>query len=246
MSDSQSAGPRGTAGDIVDVRDRLAAGRQTFLGIEMLCGEGALVPRPETEVLGRAALAKLEARDPGPRVIDMCCGAGNLACAIAIRAPDAKVWASDLTDGCVGWAKRNVEHLGLTDRVEVCQGDLFAGLSDKGLEGFIDVVVCNPPYISTGRLVGDRAALLENEPREAFDGGPYGLSIHQRVMAEAPRFLRPGGWLLMEFGLGQHRQVKILLDRTRQFDSIELSTDAVGNPRVVAARIKTESVFGVL
>jgi release factor glutamine methyltransferase len=94
-------------------------------------------------------------------------------------------------------------------------------------------------------LTGDRAELLENEPREAFDGGPYGLSIHQRVMAEAPRFLRPGGWLLMEFGLGQHRQVKILLDRTRQFESIELSTDAIGNPRVIAARVKISPVAGV-
>jgi release factor glutamine methyltransferase len=246
MSESDPAGPHAPLPDIIDVRDRLAAGRQTFLGIEMLCGEGALVPRPETEVLGRTALAKLEARDPGPRVIDMCCGAGNLACAIAVHAADARVWASDLTDGCVGWTRRNVEQLGLTNRVHVCQGDLFDGLVGQGLEGSVDVVVCNPPYISTGRLTGDRAELLENEPREAFDGGPYGLSIHQRVMAEAPRFLRPGGWLLMEFGLGQHRQVKILLDRTKQFESIELSTDAIGNPRVIAARVKIPPVVEVV
>ena len=122
---------------------------------------------------------------------------------------------------------RNVEHLGLGDRVEVCQGDLFAGLADQGLEGTIDIVVCNPPYISSGRLAGDRAELLEHEPREAFDGGPYGLSIHQRVMADAPRFLKPGGWLLMEFGLGQHRQVKILLDRTQAVrERSNLSNDA--------------------
>jgi release factor glutamine methyltransferase len=238
-NDSESVDPAGTAAEGVDVRGRLAAGRQTFLGIELLCGDGALVPRPETELLGRKALEKLPADGAGARVIDMCCGAGNLACAIAVHSPGAAVWASDLTDGCVSWTKRNVEQLGLAARVEVCQGDLFASLSDQGLEGTVDVVVCNPPYISTGRLAGDRAELLENEPREAFDGGPYGLSIHQRVMADAPRFLKPGGTLLMEFGLGQHRQVKILIDRTRHFEAIELSNDASGNPRVVAARLKS-------
>jgi release factor glutamine methyltransferase len=237
--DAVSANTGGTAADAIDVRGHLAAGRQTFLGVELRCGEGALVPRPETELLGRTALAKLHAGGDRSRVIDMCCGSGNLACAIAVHATSTVVWASDLTDGCVSWTKRNVEHLGLGDRVQVCQGDLFAGLAEKGLEGTVDVVVCNPPYISSGRLAGDRADLLQNEPREAFDGGPYGLSIHQRVMADAPRFLRPGGWLLMEFGLGQHRQVKILIDRTRQFEAIELSNDAAGNPRVVAARRKS-------
>jgi release factor glutamine methyltransferase len=237
--DSESARVTRSAGDEIDVRGHLDAGRQTFLGIEMLCGHGVLVPRPETELLGRTALGRLQAAGGRGRVIDMCCGAGNLACAIAMHAIDARVWASDLTDGCVNWAKRNVEHLGLKDRVEVCQGDLFAGLADKGLEGTTDIVVCNPPYISTGRLAGDRAELLENEPREAFDGGPYGLSIHQRVMADSPRFLKPGGWLLMEFGLGQHRQVKILIDRTKRFEAVELSNDAAGNPRIVAARLKS-------
>jgi release factor glutamine methyltransferase len=238
-NDLQSADTTGAAGDGIDVRGRLAAGRQTFLGIELLCGEGALVPRPETELLGRMALAKLPAGGAGVRVIDMCCGAGNLACAIAVHSPGARIWASDLTDGCVNWTRRNVEQLRIGERVEVCQGDLFASLSDKGLAGAVDIVVCNPPYISSGRLAGDRAELLESEPREAFDGGPYGLRIHQRVMADAPRFLKPGGWLLMEFGLGQHRQVKLLLDRSERFETVELANDAAGNPRVAAARLKS-------
>jgi release factor glutamine methyltransferase len=238
--DAESPETSGSAAAAIDIRGCLAAGRQTFLGIDVLCGEGALVPRPETELLGRNVLGKLQAAGDHGRVIDMCCGAGNLACAIAMHAPGAQVWASDLTEGCISWTKRNVEYLGLGDRVEVCQGDLFAGLANRGLERTVDIVVCNPPYISSGRLARDRAELLENEPREAFDGGPYGLSIHQRVMADAPRFLKPGGWLLMEFGLGQHRQVKILIDRTKQYEAVELSNDAAGNPRVVTARRRTD------
>lgn len=231
----------------VDIRVRLTEGRQRFLDVELLCGPGALVPRPETEILGWAAVNRLKAIHaeaqsqadlPELRVIDMCCGAGNLACAVAVHVPRSRVWASDLTDGCIEWTRRNVAHLHLGNRVTVGQGDLFAGLDGFELDGSIDVIVCNPPYISTGRLETERAVLLELEPREAFDGGPYGLSIHQRVFVDAPRFLRPRGWLLMEFGLGQHRQVKILADRAKRFSDTAFVDDASGSPRVVITRFQ--------
>jgi methylase of polypeptide subunit release factors len=94
----------------------------------------------------------------------------------------------------------------------------------------------NPPYISTGRLEGDRAHLLDGEPREAFDGGPYGISIHQRLAAEAPAFLKPGGWLAFEFGGGQERQVLALMTRARAYGPVELVNDAEGRPRVACAQ----------
>ena len=220
----------------IDVTQSLRDGHQTFLGLDLLCGPGALVPRPETELLGRTAIEKVKAAGPSPRVIDVCCGAGNLGCAIATLVPGARVWATDLTDGCVGWARRNVDPLQLGDRLTVRQGDLFAGLAADGLEGSIDVIVCNPPYISTGRLAGDRAGLLEHEPREAFDGGTYGIAIHQRVIREALAFLRPGAPLLFELGVGQGRQVSALFTRARTYGPVELVSDATGEPRVAVAR----------
>jgi release factor glutamine methyltransferase len=202
-----------------------------FMNVDLLVERGVLMPRQETELLGSTALELLP---ENPRVIDMCCGSGNLACAIASLKPDARVWASDLTDACVALARRNALHTGLAARLTIVQGDLFAGL--KGLEGTIDAVVCNPPYISQAKLAGERAALLENEPREAFDGGPYGLSIHQRVIKEALPFLKPGGHLLFEIGLGQDRQVTLLLERTRAYDQIRTVCNAAGEARVVTAR----------
>ena len=163
----------------------------------------------------------------------MCCGSGNLACALATRLPRVRIWASDLTDACVSLARRNVAHTGVQN-VEVRQGDLFSAL--KGLEGTIDLVVCNPPYISQAKLAGERAVLLENEPREAFDGGPYGLTIHQRVVKEALPFLKPGGWLLFEIGAGQERQVQFLIARTRAYQEIRTVADAAGEVRVVGAQ----------
>lgn len=212
-------------------------GREIFMGVELLVAEGALAPREETQLLGNIAVETIRGCGSAvPRVIDMCCGSGNLACAIAQHVPDANVWASDLTDGCIAVTRRNVAHTGVYDRVIVAQGDLFAGLADFDLEGSIDVVVCNPPYISEGKLATDRAELLEHEPREAFDGGPYGLSIQQRVVREALPFLRPGGRLLFEIGLGQERQVKMLFDRTKAYEDIRMLANAAGEVRVVAGR----------
>jgi len=202
-----------------------------FMNVDLLVERGVLVPREETELLGNTALELLP---DNSRVIDMCCGSGNLACAIAARTPDARVWASDLTDACVALARRNALHTGVAARLTIVQGDLFSAL--KGLGGTIDAVVCNPPYISRAKLAGERAVLLENEPREAFDGGPYGLSIHQRVMKEAVPFLKPGGHLLFEIGLGQERQVTLLIERTRAYDQIRTVSNAAGEARVVIAR----------
>ena len=223
--------------DEVHVRQRITEGRQQFLGLELLCGQGALVPRPETELLGFPAIEKIKTASSA-HVIDLCCGVGNLACAVATYVPHARVWATDLTDDCVRWTQKNVEKLSLGNRIQTVQGDLFQGLEGQALEKTIDLIVCNPPYISSGRLATDRADLLKDEPREAFDGGPYGLSIHQRVVAEAPKFLKAGGWLMMEFGLGQHTQVRRLLERSRAFNDITLVNDASGYPRVIAGRVK--------
>lgn len=223
----------------ISVADAYSKGRTVFMGLELLVAPGALVPRPETELLGTTALGALGQMNlPAPRVVDMCCGAGNLACAIAHYVPTARVWASDLTDGCVEVARRNVAYHGMADRVSVLQGDLFSAFSGLELDGTIDAIVCNPPYISEKRLEGDRAHLTELEPREAFAAGPYGLSIHMRVIKEAPRYLRRGGILLFEVGLGQDRQVMGLLERSKAYEHIRAVTNETGGGRVVVGHTK--------
>lgn len=218
----------------ISVAEAYRRGRTIFMGLELLIAPGALVPRPETELLGTTALDVLRRMNlSAPRVVDMCCGAGNLACAIAHYAPAAQVWASDLTDGCVEVARRNVAHHDMADRVAVLQGDLFSAFSGLQLDSTIDVIVCNPPYISEKRLEGDRAHLTELEPREAFAAGPYGLSIHMRVIKDAPCYLRRGGILLFEVGLGQDRQVMRLLERSKSFEGIRAVTNEAGEGRVV-------------
>ncbi|WP_293425125.1 N5-glutamine methyltransferase family protein [Phreatobacter sp.] len=217
-----------------EVAEAYASGRTTFMGLKLLVAPGALVPRPETELLGTTAIETLRSMNvAAPLVIDMCCGTGNLACAIAVRLPEARIWACDLTQECVDVARGNVDNLGLGDRVAVSRGDLFGALSGQGLEKAVDAIVCNPPYISEKRLEGDRAHLLAREPREAFAAGPYGLSIHMKVLKEAPVFLRPGGVLLFEVGLGQDRQVAGLFERSAAYEAVSTVANGEGEGRVV-------------
>ena len=208
----------------------------TFMGLPIALREGVLVPREETELLAREALALLPPDTPAPVVIDMCCGSGNLAVAIAMHSPGARVWASDLTAETTDAARFNCDRLGLADRVTVTQGDLFAPLLGMLPEAGADLIVANPPYISTGKLDTERQDLLEDEPREAFDGGPYGISILQRLISEAASFLKPGAWLGFEFGLGQERQVAALFKRAGAYDTIRFAADGEGRPRVALAR----------
>ena len=217
-------------------------GRVDFMGVELVSAPGALIPRAETELVGTMTLEALKAlpTDREIRLIDMCCGSGNLVSALAVTVPHVRAWASDLTEESLRVARANVEHLGLQNRVEILQSDLFAALCGRGLEGTIDVIVCNPPYISSTKLGRESADLLVHEPQAAFDGGPYGVSIFQRVVRDALPFLTETGTLLFEIGAGQERAVSSLFTRSGQYGPLILGRNAEGVVRVVGASRKQD------
>ncbi len=219
--------------------ERTGAKRVAFLGLPFLVGRDVLAPRAETELLARTATARL-ASIAAPVVVDMCCGSGNLGIALALAAPRARVWCCDLTEPAIGTARQNVLLHGLSRRVKVAQGDMFGALRGTDFPGAADLIVCNPPYISTARLEGERAELLVSEPREAFDGGAYGISILQRLVRESLDHLKPGGWLASEFGAGQAGQARLLLRRAGGYEAPEFLRDEAGEERVALARRKDD------
>ena len=213
-------------------------GRQRFMGVDIAVAPGVLIPRDETELLGWEAVVRLR-ESHGPtgrdaRIIDMCCGSGNLACGIAHALPEARIWASDLMEDCADLARHNARRLGLHERIYIHHGDLFRPLSESE-PGCYDVVVCNPPYIPTQRL-RRRQDLLHHEPHAAFDGGPYGVSIYNRLIRDASCFLCGGGWLLFEVGKGQAGYIERLFARSPEYDKLELVADPRGEFRVAAVR----------
>lgn len=210
-------------------------GRQTFLGVPLQVRHGVLAPREETELLALqvlAVLTPLADREPPPRLLDMGCGSGNLACAAATALPRLQVWASDLTPACAALTRENAQALGLGDRIRVTEGDLFAPLAGQGLEGTLDAVAMNPPYIPTATLERSHGDLLRHEPREAFDGGPYGISLLSRLLKEGQTFVRTNGHLLFEFGKGQAPLIQRLSQQVPGWGSLEFAHDAQGEPRV--------------
>ena len=228
------------------LRERIAGtplayltGRQQFMGVELIATAGALIPREETALLGDAALTQLRAivRERGhAKVIDVCTGSGNLALALAWHEPCAHVWGADLSEEAVTLARRNLAHVDLADRVEFRCGDLLSPFDTPAFHGCVDLLVCNPPYISSGKVDGMANEIIGFEPRMAFDGGPLGIRILLRLIAEAPRYLRDGGWLAFESGLGQGPGIRKRLEQNGGYVDIIEATDRHGHTRALLAR----------
>jgi release factor glutamine methyltransferase len=213
-------------------------GRQQFMGIEMLAGPQALIPRKETEILGQAAQEELrrlvEERGPAT-VIDLCTGCGNVVLALAHQEPRGRFLASDLCPEALDLARQNARHLGLEPRVEFREGDLLAAF-DGDFLGQVDLITCNPPYISSLKVGDMPDEISAHEPRLAFDGGSFGVTILFRLVREAPVFLKPDSCLCLEVGRGQGEPLVSRLTKGGQFREVRGVSDARGEIRALVAR----------
>ena len=214
-------------------------GWQQFMGLELKAGPQALIPRKETEILGSAALKcvrEIVQTRGSAKLIDVCTGSGNLALALAVHEPRCQVFAADLCAEAVNLAKENARFHHLEERVEFRAGDLFAPFDGPEFHGSMDLVVCNPPYLSTSKLRALPPEIGQFEPREAFDAGAFGLAIISRLISDAPRFLKPESWLCFEVGLGQGPFFASRLKSAGPYRTIETAVDAAGEVRALIAR----------
>lgn len=204
-------------------------GVQPFLGRDFRVDERVLIPRPETELLAERAIDALRACD-APVALDLCCGSGCLAVSMALEVPRAQVHAADLSGGALAVTRMNAEGLGA--QVTLHQGDLFAALPE-GLR--FDVIVSNPPYIPAADCL-ELQEEVRREPMMALDGGADGYDFYRRIAQEAPRWLRPGGILLLEVGFDQAEGV-IALCRQADFARAAAHEDYQHIQRMVEARL---------
>jgi release factor glutamine methyltransferase len=163
-----------------------------FLGARIEVGPGVFVPRPRTEALANEAIALT--RD-GTLVVDLCCGSGALGFAVASARPDVELHAADVDGAAVSYARRNLTRVGAGERVY--EGDLFEALP-AALQGRVDVLVANVPYVPTDDIELMTAEAREHEPHVALDGGDDGLEVLRRVATGAATWLAPGGHVLCE------------------------------------------------
>jgi release factor glutamine methyltransferase len=208
-------------------------GEREFWSLRLAVDARVLVPRPETETLVEAALARL---GPAARVADVGTGSGAVAIALAVERPGAAVWAVDRCAAALAAARANAAAHGVAARIVFLEGDLASPLEPLGAS--LDAVVANLPYIPSGEIALLQPEVRDHEPRIALDGGPDGLALISRLVAQTPRVVQGGGWLLLEVGAGQAPAVSALVRATAAFASVETLGDLAGIGRVVAARLR--------
>jgi release factor glutamine methyltransferase len=210
-------------------------GRAPFRGLDLVVGPGVFVPRPETEQVADAAIVEacvVAARAGSVLVVDLCTGSGAIALAVAREVPAAVVHAVELDAAAYRWAERNAAASG--PGVRLVRGDARTALGE--LDGTVDVVVSNPPYVPPGAVPVD-PEVARYDPAVALYGlGEDGLEVPRGIVAAAARLLRPGGLLVMEHAEVQADAARDVVSSTGAFEDVRTSTDLTGRARMVLAR----------
>jgi release factor glutamine methyltransferase len=205
-------------------------GHREFFHLEFEVTPAVLIPRPETEILVESVLSSM----PTSQVftmIDACTGCGNIAVAVAKERPNARIVATDISGAALEVARRNASRHGVEGRVTFTRTDLFDNIG-----GPVDVITVNPPYVPERSGPGLQPEVGGHEPHVALFGGTEGMSLVARVVDEAPPLIRPGGYLMFEFGLGQEVEVEALLRASSQLAFVDLKRDLQGISRTAIAR----------
>lgn len=213
-------------------------GRAHFFNLEFHAAPGVLIPRPDTETLVENVMQFLR-HQPGmesPRILDLCTGSGCIALALAHHLKTATVLATDISKTAVALTQKNIQHLNLDQRVIVAQGDLYEPLASMVDIQPFDLIVANPPYIPSGQLVTLDRNVRDYEPWEALDGGMDGLTIHRRILKDAPAHLRPGGQIYLEIAFDQAELAKQVFREHPLFEDVKILKDYAGKDRVITAR----------
>lgn len=209
-------------------------GEASFCGFPFYVDPRVLIPRPETELLCEWALELI----PSGRktdILDLCCGSGCIGISLKLSRPAASVCLSDISADALDVAARNAARLNAD--VAICRSDLF---SDLPVSGF-DIIVSNPPYIPSPDCASLQAEVMK-EPLSALDGGDDGLCFYRRICSEAPRHLKPGGFLLMELGDSQADRVRSLMDKSG-FVSVTVRKDYQSLERMICGMIQERRLY---
>ena len=200
-------------------------GVQEFYGLPFQVSPGALIPRPETELLVEEALARAS---DGDRIVDIGTGSGCIAVSVKANKPSAQVFACDISRDALEVARQNARVL--SAEVSFAQVDLATAFRSAAF----DLVVCNPPYVPLADLPGLQRE-LRFEPAQALFGGEDGFDAYRRLARDVARIVRPGGWLLLELGYNGRSAVEEILG-SEDWEEPIVRADLAGIDRVLAVR----------
>jgi release factor glutamine methyltransferase len=208
-------------------------GRQEFYGLEFDVEPEVLIPRPETELLVEAAIALLQDSET-PTFVEVGVGSGCISVSILHSLPTARALAIDVSTYAISVARRNAVKHNVLDRLQLVEGNIF-----DDIDGRFHLIASNPPYILTTDIETLEPEVRDFEPHLALDGGPDGLDVIRRIVAEAPQYLNPGGHVLLEIGINEADAVTALFEPNLWIPP-DLVPDLRGIPRLVKARLKDD------
>ena len=206
-----------------------------FRYIDIEVGPGVFVPRPETEVVAGIAIDRARELGDAPTVVDLCSGAGVIALSVANEVAGARVHAVEVDPGALEWLRRNAkarQEAGDAG-IEVHEADVVDALRE--LDGAVDVVVSNPPYVATDEIELVDPEVRDHDPRIALVADEGGLAVIRQVAATARRLLRPGGWVVVEHSDRQGESAPEVL-RAAGFVDVSDTKDMTDRPRIATGR----------
>lgn len=208
-------------------------GHQEFYGLDFAVTRDVLIPRPETEFLVERVikLAGGPLKETNPLIVDIGTGSGCIAITLAVHLPQARLIATDISSAALEVARANADRHGVAGRIRFVEGDALEPLARLGLEGAVDVLASNPPYVEEGTSALVQREVREWEPHIALFGGADGLNFYRRLLEDAPRYLKPGGCLVLEIGFTQLGAISSMLgDR---LELVDTTHDLQGIPRTI-------------
>jgi len=221
-------------------------GTQEFWSLSFAVDRRVLIPRPETEIIVEQAIVLADSykgEDQPLKILDLGTGCGAIAIALAKELPDASVWATDISEEALGLARRNALKHGVRDRVSFWQGDLWEPLME-GAHRF-DMIVSNPPYVSTEEYNELPLEVRDYEPRQALDGRDGGMYYLEKIVEGAHDFLNPGGWIILEMAPWQTQKTLDIIARTGEYQQETRIKDYSRRYRVaIAQRLRDSGIEG--
>jgi release factor glutamine methyltransferase len=206
-------------------------GTQEFYRLEFDVAPGVLIPRPETEILVENAIGLLK-DEAGPWLCEVGVGTGCISISVLYEVRQAFATGLDISDTALELTRKNALKHGVSERLKLEQSDIFGALADEKF----DLIVSNPPYIPKSEYDLLQPEVRDFEPAAALTDGGTGLSIIEKIVVEAPKYLRSGGFLLMEIGFGQAEKVAQIFS-SPIWPGFEILPDLQSIPRIVKARV---------
>jgi release factor glutamine methyltransferase len=213
-------------------------GKQEFWGLDFNVTPDVLIPRPETELVVETALKIIQEAGRQVTIVDLCVGSGCIAVSLAMETEAAHIFATDKSDQALVVARENARKHDVLDRIRFLEGDLFEPLAKLDLQGMVDIVVSNPPYVRSGDLPSLQPEVRDFEPALALIAGTEGTEIQQRIIVTAPEFLNKYGALIMEMAQGQSDALMRMVNDAGRYEMPEMMKDLAGIERVIVARKK--------